>query len=405
MKVLHVVEATTAGVGRHVLDLCVHLRRADMQMVVACPRVRAEARNDTSFVDSLGDAGIAVTLVPMRRRIHPSADLRATFRLAKLIRSERVNVVHGHSSKAGALARLAALRVRSSERPAVVYTPNAFAFLGARRPATRWLYLVIERWLGRRATDALVCVSRSEMSLAQRHAIIPPERLVLIENTIDLSRFVLDRSPAAKSRLGLDPTRPVVGAIGRLARQKGPGYLLRAARLLIDGGLDAQFLLVGEGELEGELRQMVTDQGLGDHVSLPGFSNDIPQVLAALDIFVLPSLYEGLPYTLMEAMAAGCAVVATDVGGNRDLVQHEETGLLIPPADANALAQALIFLLSLPGAEEKRKRLAQRAQSAARARPTPEQTTRQMIQLYRRLAEGRPASRSSGLALGPQVRG
>ena len=405
MKVLHVVEATTAGVGRHVLDLCVHLRRADLQIVVACPRVRDDARKDTAFVDSLREAGIPATLVPMRRRIHPPADLRATFRLAKLIRRERVDVVHGHSSKAGALARLAALRVRSSERPAVVYTPNAFAFLGARRPATRWLYLAVERWLGRRATDAVICVSRSEMALAQRHAIVPPERLVVIENTIDRSRYVLDRSPAAKSRLGLDPTRPVVGAIGRLVPQKGPGYLLRAARLLIDGGLEAQFLLVGEGELEGELRQMITDQGLGDHVSLPGFSDEIPQVLAAMDIFVLPSLYEGLPYTLMEAMAAGCAVVATDVGGNRDLVQHGETGLLVPPADANALAQALICLLSQPNAEEKRKRMARRAQAAARARPTPEQTARQMIELYRRLAEGRPASRSSGLAPGRQVRG
>jgi glycosyltransferase involved in cell wall biosynthesis len=243
------------------------------------------------------------------------------------------------------------------------------------------------------------------MALAQQHAIIPPERLVLIENTIDLSRFVLDRSPAAKSRLGLDPMRPVVGAIGRLARQKGPGYLLRAARQLIDGGLDVQFLLVGEGELEGELRQMVRDQGLGDHVSLPGFINDIPQVLAAMDIFVLPSLYEGLPYTLMEAMAAGCAVVATDVGGNRDLVQHGKTGLLVPPADANALAQALTCLLSLPDAEEKRERLAQRAQSAARARPTPEQATRQVIELYRRLVEGRPGSRSSGLPPGRPVGG
>ncbi len=392
LRVLQVVEAITAGVGQHVLDLSLRLQRAGLHVLVACPGVRDGAWKDTAFVDRLGAAGIPATVVPMRRRIHPLADLRAASRLAKLIQRERVDVIHGHSSKAGALARLAALRVRSSERPPVVYTPNAFAFLGARRPATRWLYLAVERWLGRRATDAVICVSKSEMTLAQRHAIVPPERLALIENTVDLSRFGLDRSPAAKSNLGLDSTRPVIGAIGRLAPQKGPAYLLRAARLLIDGGLDAQFLLVGEGELEGELLQMVTDLGLDDHVSLPGFSNDIPQVLAALDVFVLPSLYEGLPYTLMEAMAAGCAVVATNVMGNRDLIEDGETGLLVPPADANALARALASLMAPPGGDEMRKRLAQRAQCAARARPTPEQTTRQTIELYLRLVEGQPAS-------------
>jgi glycosyltransferase involved in cell wall biosynthesis len=112
---------------------------------------------------------------------------------------------------------------------------------------------------------------------------------------------------------------------------------------------------------------------------LTGFRTDIPQVLAALDVFVLPSLYEGMPYTLMEAMAAGRAVVATDVAGNRDLVRHEETGLLVPPGQADRLASAILRLVSAP---DERARLGQAALAAAKVRTTPDQMAQQVMELY-----------------------
>jgi len=369
MKVLQVVEATTAGVGRHVLDLSAHIRRVGLGVTVACPRVREGAQQDTSFVEKLGAAGVPVAVVPMRRSIHPPADLRSLALLVKLIRREKFDVVHAHSSKAGVLGRLAAWRVGV---PAVVYTPNAFAFLGARGRLARWFYLAIERWLGRHATGAVVCVSRSELALARHHAIAPPERLALVENTIDASRFA-SAAPAPDLR----SDRPLVGFIGRLSPQKGVSYFIQAARRVLDAGIEAQFALVGEGELD--VGRMVAEQDLNEHVVLTGYRPDIPQVLAALDIFALPSLYEGLPYTLMEAMAAGRPVVATSVEGNRDLIQDGETGLLIPPRDAEALAGALIRLLSAP---EERVRLGKMALAAARSRPTPEQMAQRMIELY-----------------------
>jgi glycosyltransferase involved in cell wall biosynthesis len=204
--------------------------------------------------------------------------------------------------------------------------------------------------------------------------------MVTIENAIDASIYAPSVLPArAKSTLGLDPGRLVVGYVGRLAEQKDIGCFLQAAHEVLASGATIQFVLVGEGHLEGMARQRVVSLGLEDHVLLTGFRTDIPQVLAALDVFVLPSLYEGMPYTLMEAMAAGRAVVATDVAGNRDLVRHGETGLLVPPGQARGLASAILHLVSAP---DVRARLGNAALAAAKERTTPDQMAQQVIELY-----------------------
>ncbi len=383
LRVLHVVEATTAGVGRHVLDLSVAMRRLGVDVTVACPQVRQNARLDTAFVDRLRRAGVPAIIVPMRRSIQPLAEVRAYRCLVQEIRRMGYDVVHTHSSKAGVLGRLAA---RRAGVPAIVYTPNAFAFLGAGNRLCFWSYRAIERWLGHHASHAVVCVSASELSLARRQGIAPGEHLALIENAIDPSSFVPARDRcAAKTALGLDPAQPVVGFVGRLAAQKGIEYLVEAARLAVNGQSKAHFLLVGEGELEQSLRHLIAQKRLESRVALAGYRQDVEGVMAALDIFVLPSLYEGLAYTLMEAMAAGRAVVATDVIGNRDLVRHGETGLLVPPRDAGALAQAVGYLLASP---DERRRLGQRAQMAVLERPGPEQMARQVLALYERILGG-----------------
>jgi glycosyltransferase involved in cell wall biosynthesis len=398
LKVLHVVEATTAGVARHVLDLCRYMGRDGLDVAVACPLVRENAQYDTAFVSSARAEGVQVFEIPMRHGIRPLADLWECGRLVRLIGREEYDVVHTHSSKAGVLGRLAAWRCGV---PVTVYTPNAFAFLGAPTRLQSWSYRAIERWLGWQFTDVLICVSQSEMTLAQQYRIAPTERLVLVENTVDAYRFAPTLGPAAARAaltctLGINPARFVVGYVGRLARQKGLEYLIRAARQVVTAVKNIQFVLVGEGELERAVRQIVVKFHLEDRIMLAGYRPDIPQVLSALDVLVLPSLYEGLPYTLMEGMAAGCAVVATDVGGNRDLIQHGKTGLLIPPRDVNALADALIRLLLAP---DEREWLGRAALAMARSRPAPEQTVRQTIRLYGETLE----MKRSGPRTGPTL--
>jgi glycosyltransferase involved in cell wall biosynthesis len=272
-----------------------------------------------------------------------------------------------------------------------VYTPNAFAFLGAQNGFHRWLYRSVEQWLGRMLTDMLICVSRSEMALAGRWAIAPSGQMVTIENAIDPTRYKPAISLAeAKSALGLDPDRLVVGYVGRLAVQKGIVYLLQAAQQVLASNENVLFVLVGEGDLDRSTRQRAESLGIEGQVLLTGYRTDIPQVLAALDVFVLPSLYEGMPYTLMEAMAAGRAVVATDVVGNRDLVRHGETGMLVPARDSRALANTIMQLLS---AADERERLGQVAFAAARRRGAPDQMAQQVMDLYAGILERKQGKR------------
>jgi glycosyltransferase involved in cell wall biosynthesis len=386
LKVLQVAEATTAGVGRHLLDLSAAILAAGHDLRVACPAVREGAQHDVSLVERLREAGIPVHIVPMRRGIHPLADLRSAISLLNLIRALEPDLVHAHSSKAGALGRLVSRAARGGgARPITVYTPNAFAFSGARSWGARQLFRGIERWLGWHATDALICVSRSELDQARSHAITAQARMVLIENAIDVGRFAVVGDPAkAKVALGLDSRRPVVGFIGRLSRQKGVNHFVEAAIIVLEAAVDAQFLLVGEGEMWPELQKRVRKSRVEDSVLMIGHRTDIETVMAALDIFVLPSLYEGLPYTLMEAMAAGRPVIATRVRGNRDLIVDGENGLLVPPGDPAALAESVIHLLSAP---QERKRLADGAQAAARMRPGPQEMAARVIDLYQGLLE------------------
>jgi glycosyltransferase involved in cell wall biosynthesis len=238
-------------------------------------------------------------------------------------------------------------------------------------------------------TDMLVCVSRSEMALADRWAIAPSGHMVTIENAIDPVRYAPITSLAeAKSGLGLDPERLVVGYVGRLEAQKGIEYLLQAAQQVLASKENVAFVLIGEGKLERAARQMLAALGIEGQVLLLGYRTDIPQVLAALDVFVLPSLYEGLPYTLLEAMAAGRAVVATEVVGNRDLVQHGKTGMLVPARQARALGSTFLHLLS---AADERERLGEAAFKAARQRATPDQMAQQVVELYAMTLERRQA--------------
>lgn len=383
MRVLHVVEATTAGVGRHVQDLCQTMMEVGLEVGVACPRLRQGAEQDVAFVERVRQTGAEVHIVPMRRSISPVSDIRSYWTLGRLLARDGPDVVHAHSSKAGALGRLAARRAGCR---AVVYTPNAFAFLGIRVGWRRWVLEGVERWLGHHATDALLCVSRSELALAQSCRIAPPERLMLIENGIEPERVITTvESAEAKTLLGLEPHRPVIGYAGRLAQQKGLETLINAAVQVRDSAGEAQFLLVGEGEMERSLRAMVSRRGLDTCFRFSGYLSDIRVALAAMDVFVLPSLYEGLPYSLMEAMAAGRAVVAARVGGNSDLIQDGETGFLVPPEDSATLANVLLRLLSAP---EERTLVGEKAAEVVRTRTTPKQMTMKVVALYQSLMEG-----------------
>jgi glycosyltransferase involved in cell wall biosynthesis len=387
IRILEVIEATTAGVKKHVLSLVKALDRTQFSLAVACPRVRSHAYGDTSFVEELKSLGdISVSLVEMRRNIRPLSDAKALVVLYRVIQEGRYHIVHAHSSKAGVLGRLAAKWVGT---PVILYTPHGFAFRGVRSKLIRWTYIQIERLCGL-WTDRIICVSPTEREEALRNRIAPQDKLVVIENGLDLNEFVLPLNPVAKKRqLGLDSRGPIIGTMGRLSWDKGLGCFLEAAAKVLADYPDAQFLIVGDGEARKDLQLLATDLGISAQTIFTGFRPDGLEILTLMDVFVLPSPHEAMPYTVLEAMASEKPVVAIEGTGAQDAVQQGETGLLVPPRDPEALAAAIIALLR---DEAKSQAMGLAGREVVESRFTLARMIRRTEELYMTLLETKLAS-------------
>lgn len=338
LRVLEVMESTEGGTRRHLMDIVTHLPVGRFQVSVAC-----STRRDPHF---LGDIrrmtamGVRVHEVPMRRDIRPIGDLIAFLRLWRIMRRGGFDVVHTHSAKAGFLGRLAG---RLARVPRVIHTPHTFPFEMDVGRLSRFFYLRLERLAGR-SCDRIVCVSPSQRALAR--SVADPDLVVLIENGIPPPP-----PPEASERtqrrreLGLNPDIPVAAVIGRFTLQKGHDVFIEAARQVAERLPSTRFVLVGDGELRTHLENLILAAGMKERFLLTGAREDAGNLLAAFDVVVLPSLWEGLPYTLLEAMAAGRGVVATRVGGMPDVIENGVDGLLVPPKDPAALAEAMATLL------------------------------------------------------------
>jgi glycosyltransferase involved in cell wall biosynthesis len=344
MRVLHVLEAMEAGVSRHVADLIRHVP-ADHE--VLAPPERVGGFTDVRAFEAFGAAGVPVHLAPLRRMPPHPGNARAALALRRLIRDRRPDIVHGHASIGGALARV----VPTGTPAARVYTPHS---LLPSRPA-----LALERALGR-MTDALIAVSGSEAELIARERIVPAERIHVIPNGIELAAPAREPAADLRARLAIGPEVPLVGMVARLAEQKAPEVFVDACASLARRG-DARFVLIGDGPARRLVAERIEAAGLGERMLHVAGLPDAWSVMPQLDAFALPSRYEAGPYAPLEAMRAGVPVVLTDVVGNRDTVVAGETGLLVPPDSPAALADAIARLLG-------DRELAGRLVSAARAR-------------------------------------
>ncbi len=298
-------------------------------------------------VRRLEAAGIACQLWPaLTRPVSPAKDLQGVVRLVRLFRREQPALVHTHTSKAGALGRLAAALAGVKT---VVHTPHGHVYYGHfNRPVSR-VFVQIERSLARRTTR-LIALTEAERDEHLAWGVGRAEQFAVIPSGIDLSRFRslvgVRRTPP--SGLSLKPDSVVVGSIGWLTDVKGHRYLIEAVAQAKAQVPTLHLLLVGSGDRRRELERLAGQRGIADAVTFAGERHDIPDCLAALDIFVLPSLNEGMGRALIEAMAAGRAVIASRVGGVPALIDERRNGLLVPPADPAALARALTELVRQP---------------------------------------------------------
>ncbi len=333
-RVLHVMESTIGGTRRHITDVSLGLAASGLDVHIAVSAVRQpEFREDFQRLEA---AGVRVHELAMERAIRPGLDARHVVALRRLMRWLKPEIVHTHSSKAGVLGRVASRMAGKAHR---VHTPHTMAFLFADMFSARKrsVFRAIEARLAR-ITDRVIAVSDSEARTFVESGVVDPGKVRVVPNGIDPEPF-LDALPADLTELGLDPERVTWAVVGLLNVAKGHDLALEA--LASPGNEQAQLLFAGHGALRAELEARAGALGVADRVAFLGFRRDVPALLAASDGLLLPSRWEGMPYIVLEAMAAALPVVATPVDGALDLVVDGRTGWLASEVSAEALAGAL----------------------------------------------------------------
>lgn len=372
MRKIRVLQIThdlgVGGLPRVVVTLSKALDRSRFDVSVLC-------LNDTGpLADELTDAGI-----PVLQLDRPSSgpDYLAFLKVARVLKEQRTDLIHTHNTQPLIDGGLASLFVR---RAALLHTDHARSFPDKRR------YMIAEYLLSHRAYR-MVGVSEHTSRNLHQYEWIPPHRIVTVQNGIDGSRFLTYVDEAGKrAELGLPASGPVIGLAARLTEQKGITYLLQALPALVARFPDLSVVIAGYGPLEDAHKAEAQRLGVATHVRFVGTRLDVPELLQVFDVFALPSIWEGLPMSVLEAMASGCVVVGSDVGGVGAALTNGVNSLLVPPAEPEALATALTTVLS---DETLRARLAMRARQDFQARFSAEAMARRYEALYEKAIETR----------------
>jgi len=377
LRVLLIVESAAGGTGRHVLDLAEGLIASGCEVHL----VWSSNRVDKLFLSRLEKIrDLHHFSLPLRTAPHP-ADMAALWRIRRYMRRNGpFDIVHGHSSKGGALARLAALGTRAR----AVYTLHGLIMMdpGLGR-LKKLVYTTIELMLALR-TSRIIAVSPEEARAAVRLG-LGRSRVALIPNGVGPAE--LTPRDAARAEMGVRDGDVVIGFIGRLVEQKDPRVLLEGFAKATRANPQTRLALVGAGPLERDMRAWADELGIADRIVWLG-ERDARGVMAGFDLFAISSRKEGLPYVVLESMAAGLPIVATSSAGVEILVQDGVNGYVVPPGDGEAFGDALVRLVT------DGQRLADFGEASLRraARFTIETMVERTRRLYEACRDDLPAS-------------
>jgi glycosyltransferase involved in cell wall biosynthesis len=297
-----------------------------------------------TFIEKIKGSEAQIKSFDMRNRFNPGVILQ----LSTLIKKERVDIVHSQGARADFFARIAA---KLAGAPHVVSTVPMPVEGFDVNPIRKLIYMVFNRFSERFVDRFMVVSDALEKMMIEKHR-IEPQRVVKIYNGIETDEYcisdeeIVRRRSSFRTKANIGEDVVVIGVIGRLVWQKGFKYFIGAIPDVLKEFKDAKFLLVGEGKLEDELKVKSKKLKLEDKIIFTGFMSDIKDVLASIDILVIPSLHEGLPVVLLESMAMMKSIVATNIEGVMGILKNGVTGLLVPPRDIKALAEAIINMLT-----------------------------------------------------------
>lgn len=349
------------------------------------------AASPGEHVPAIEAEGFRYHPIRIARNYNLIAHIRSVLQLRALMSREDYQVVHTHTPVASLIGRLAA---RLSRVPVVLYTAHGFYFHDGMRPGTRRFFVMLEKIAGR-ITDCIFTQSREDYQAAVDLRIAGRESVVHIGNGVDLGRFDPDRlggeRDKVREKLGIHPGQPVLCMVGRVVREKGYLELVRAFAKVVRRLPGTILVMVGgvlesaHDDVSAELEQSIASLGLSEHVRHLSFQEHVEHILAASDVFVLPSHREGMPRSVLEAMAMGLPVVATDIRGSREAVVDGATGTLVGVGDVDGLASAMTDLLADP---ERRAAYGARAKDIAREQFGESQAISRQTEVIRRLYLG-----------------
>lgn len=303
--------------------------------------------SEGSLIETVQERGIPLVLEPtLVREVNPVKDLLATWRLARLMRQGKYTIVHTHSSKAGIVGRWAA---KLAGVPVIVHTVHGWGHHERQHPLIRAYYIWLEK-LTLPITDKLIVVSALNIEKGLADGIGQPDNYLVIRSGIELDRFGHPQVSRAETRAawGIPQDAVVVGSVTRLSPQKAPLDFIQAAAQVAQRYPQTYFMMVGDGPLRGEVEALAAKLGIADRLVLTGLRRDVPELMAAFDLFALSSLWEGLPRVLPQAMATSLPIVATACDGSAEAITEGENGFLVPPGAPQVLAERLCQLIADP---------------------------------------------------------
>ncbi|MCQ2560069.1 MAG: glycosyltransferase [Clostridia bacterium] len=365
IRVLHVIGAGEfGGAERHILNLVAAMNPEKVRVTVCC--LFAEP-----FVKVAKEKGLDALAIPMRHK----RDMGIIKQLKALMLQEKVDIVHTHGVRANLVGRLAA---KQAGKKIVVTTEHSLLAQDYPGFLSRMLNMLIEKF-SRPITTHFIAVSDGLRRALLKQG-ISENKITVIHNGLNPEDFVTHQPlDFWRQKLHIEASVPVVGIVGRLHPVKGHRYFLQAAQQILQTKPEVRFLVVGDGSERPSLEAYAAELGITDQVIFTGFVKEVAEIMPALNVLVIPSLWEGFGLTALEGMVLKVPVLASSIGGLPEVVEDEYTGLLVPPADSQALAEKTLWMLDNP---EETRILSQNALKVLQEKFTSQVMAAKTEQLY-----------------------
>lgn len=367
IRVLHVAEAA-GGVERYLQTLFKYSDKEQVENILVCSQ-----NYDYKKIKSLADR---VIVLKMAHQIDPTSDIKVEKALRRIIKQLKPDIVYAHSSKAGALARIADLGLKNR----VIYNPHGWAFNMQQSAKKKEMYKWVEK-ISAHFCDKIVCISDAEKESALREKICKPSKLQVIYNGIDLEA-IKNTIPKTKAELNIPEDAFVVGMVGRLSKQKAPDVFVKAAKLIKDKIPNAYFLMVGDGELRGQVENLIHQYDLGSSFLITGWVDNPTAYMKIMDVGMLLSRWEGFGLVLPEYMACGVPIVATNVDAIPNIIKDGVNGMLV---NKDSFVGVQKVCTGLKNDTELKNRIIASAKSMVRNKFGAKRVAKESIGLYKDL--------------------